>query len=268
MNRTITVCIPTSFENKYFLMELLKSISRQEMLPDETLIVINSKKLLKQSFLDSIDNFRKNIPINLNHKLVYAKKVGLSHARNLGIENCKTDILIFGDDDDLWDKKKIYLINKEIEKNGICLVRHNFDLLYKKDVKESHLKYKFEPNLLLIGISNFAGGGSTISGSLCIFKTLNFNEKLLSGEDWDFWLRAYLSKVKIITISKVLVTYRIHQKRMTKNILKIFVYEFLIRIDLLINLFKIIVGLIIGLLNSLIKISVFILRRFFKTIFK
>ena len=235
-------------------MNLLITISKQKKLPDETLIIVNNKKLSKKSFLKLIKEFSNDIPNNINHKIILADKVGLSHARNLGIENCKTDILIFGDDDDLWDNKKIFLIHKEICENGVSLVKHKFNFLIEGKIKPGKITLRLDPNLFLIGIANYGGGGSNISGSTCIFKSLNFNENLFSCEDWDFWIRAYLSKIKILTISDPLVTFRVHDNRMTKNESKIIYFDLIVRFTYLLNLFVVISGLFFGLIKSLLKI--------------
>ena len=72
-----------------------------------------------------------------------------------------------------------------------------------------HFRYKPKPNYLMTGFSNFIGGGSSFCGSLSVFETLRFNDYRFS-EDWDFWIRALLSEVKIIRIKKSLVSYRYH----------------------------------------------------------
>ena len=87
-----------------------------------------------------------------------------------------------------------------------------------------HYKYIPKPNVFMTGISNFIGGGSSLSGSLCVFQTLRFKDYKFC-EDWDFWLRALLSEVKIIRINKDLVTYRIHPERMTGSWFANFSYE-------------------------------------------
>ncbi len=254
MHNSVTVCIPTCFENQKYLMKLLISISNQVKLPDETLIIVNSKKYSNESISKLISEFSSEIPENINYKFIITDKVGLSHARNLGIDNCKTDILIFGDDDDLWHEEKISLIYKEIYDKGTSLVRHNFNLLINNIQKPAKNKFRLSPNLFLIGVANFGGGGSNISGSTCIFKTLKFNESLFSCEDWDFWIRAFLSRIKIFTIPRVLVTYRVHGRRMTKNKLKIMKYDFSVRLRYFVDLFFIFLGLILGLFRPVLKI--------------
>ena len=253
MKKSITICIPTGLNNIDFFIELLRSISNQTMLPDYILIILNGKNKTRKIFEKLISHVSKLIPKNINPKFIILDNYGLSYARNVGIDHCKTDIIIFGDDDDIWDKNKIYLLHQAFVKNGICLIRHRFNNLIENKVKNSSYKHKLNPNIFLIGVTNFAGGGSCLSGSTCIFKTLRFNETLFSSEDWDFWIRAYLIGVPILNIKKELVTYRIHSKRMTNSLITISKYENLVRFKYLKKIFIFMLGLIIGFLRILIK---------------
>ena len=253
MNKSITVCIPTSLNSVEFFIELMISISNQTLLPNHLIIILNGKNKTRKIFEKLINKVSNLLPSNIKPKFIIADRFGLSHARNIGIDNCETDILIFGDDDDIWDKNKIYLLHETILKNGVCLVTHRFNNLFKNTVKPSHIKFKYKPNIFLIGIANFAGGGSSLSGSTCIFQTLKFNETLFSCEDWDFWLRAYLIGIKVLNLKEELVTYRIHPHRMTKKVNQLFIYECLVRLKYFLNIIKFMFGLILGFIRSLVK---------------
>ena len=253
MKKTITVCIPTCLNNIEFFVELLRSISRQTMLPDQIMVICSGKNKNRKIFEKLIDKLDKLIPKNINPEFIIVDNFGLSVARNIGVDLCKTDILIFGDDDDIWDKDKIYLLNQTFQKNGICLVRHDFKNLIKDKIKNSPVIYKFVPNIFLMGIANYAGGGSAISGSTCIFKTIRFNEKLFGCEDWDFWIRSYLAGIPIININKRLVTYRTHPNRMTKSLTNVFSYEGFVRFKYLKKISIFFFGLILGFLRQLLK---------------
>ena len=264
MTKSITVCIPSCLDNLEFFIELMLSISNQTMLPNEILVVVSGKYKTKKYFEKSIKDLSKFLPKNINPKFIISETFGLSYARNIGINNCKSDILIFGDDDDIWDKNKIYLIHQTILINGTCLVRHRFNNLIDKQIKKAPFKFKLRPNKFLTGISNYVGGGSSISGSTCIFRTLKFNENLYSCEDWDFWLRAYLISIPVVDIKEELVSYRIHQKRMTSNLNNVFFYESLVRITHFKNISLLMLGLLIGFLKSLCK---YLIKTFFMKFF-
>lgn len=235
-------------------MELLNSISRQTILPNKTLIVINNfKKNFEQTKIESND-FIKNAPTNIALEVIISNEKGVSKARNIGMDNCKTEYLIYGDDDDLWSENKIELILSQLKRHKVpTLIRHGFVHL-KSDGKEIQKKfYNKKIGLRLGAIANYYGGGSTLSGNTSIFKSLRFNENLIGGEDWDFWLRANYAEINISTIEKPLVKYRVHPNRATKLIWMIFKFDLFLRIKYICKSLNIFIFMIVGLIFSSIK---------------
>ena len=51
--------------------------------------------------------------------------------------------------------------------------------------------------------------------------TLKFNKNLPFCEDYEWWVRVLLADIKIQYIPISLVRYRVHQKNITSNFLKI-----------------------------------------------
>ena len=253
MSQLITVCIPTRLRDTKYFIELLLSISKQKMLPDETLIIVNDKNKTREMLLEIIENIVDEIPKNINHRFIVSDKGGLSIARNLGIDHCKNEILLFSDDDDIWHEEKISTIYDLISKNDTCLIRHRFNELHCNKIKKAPSRYKLEPNIFLVGIGNIVGGGSSFCGSTSIFKTLKFNEKLTSCEDWDFWIRAFLIDVPVINCKKELVSYRYHNEQMTKSFFNIFYFETFVRLKTSFVAVSLLSGLVLGFIKSLIR---------------
>ena len=108
-------------------MELLNSISKQTILPNKTLIIINNFKENPEQIKIESNNFIKKAPTNIALQIIISKEKGLSKARNIGMDNCKTEYLIYGDDDDLWSEKKIELILSQLKRHKVpTLIRHGF----------------------------------------------------------------------------------------------------------------------------------------------
>ena len=265
MKDTITVCIPTCLNNINYLEDLLISISQQTLLPNKILIIVSNKRKTKVKLESEIKEISLKIPKNINPDFIISEKNGLSLARNIGTDLCSTDILIFGDDDDLWDKDRIFIIKKLILKNGSCLIRHRFKTLNGHKINKAPKRYNLIPNLFLVGTGNLVGGGSNIAGATCIFKSLKFNENMSSCEDWDFWIRCLLAQINIVDSTRELVTYRIHENRMSKNYWDTYSVEFLTRIKYLIKSSLLISGIIIGLIKSSLR---FIIIDLFKKFLK
>ncbi len=247
LDLNITVCIPTRLDNIAYLSELIESISNQTLLPEVILIVASGRD--RDDLQNSINILKKRVPSNLNFEFIVSSKKGLAQARNIGIDSCKTDILIFSDDDDIWHRDKIKLVGNAINNNHPCLIKHYHNLSYGNNIRSMPLKVKPFPNPFSVGYSNLIGGGSSISGSLEVFKAIRFTEYLYC-EDWDFWIRSFLAGINIIQIDKELVTYRVHEKRMTSSFRKVYNYENKIRLKFLNKLFFLLIGIFIGFIKS------------------
>lgn len=263
MDLKITICIPTRLDNIDYFLELIASIENQTVLPNEIIIVASGRDPI--DLKESIDILKKQLSKNLNFEFIVSSKKGLAQARNIGIDHCKTDILIFGDDDDIWHRDKVRLVGNAINKNHPCLIKHYHNSCDGNKIKSVPLKNKPSPNGFSVGFSNLIGGGSAISGSLEVFKAVRFFEYIYC-EDWDFWIRSFLAGINIIQIDKELVTYRVHKKRMTASFLKVYRYENKIRLKFLNRLGLVLIGLAIGFIKStlaiLIRSIVLIFRKF------
>lgn len=264
MTLSTTICIPTTFERSEYLLLLINSILNQTKKPSKILFVTNKGQLKKKEYL--IKQIKNKISNFCHYEFIESTKSGLANARNYGIDNCNTELLFFSDDDDIWSPFKLEKINQLIEKEGKCLVTHDFNSIVKNNIEEMSFKYKFKPGSFFTGFSNFYGGGSSFCGSLCIFQTLRFNDYSVC-EDWDFWIRAFISEVKIKKIKEALVSYRVHPNRMTnKNYLSSFKIQASIRITIMSKLISFVFGVFIGLIFNFLKnlsLSIYELRKTF-----
>jgi len=97
--KTISVIIPT-FNRKDMLLEAIKSVFSQTLLPDEVIIVDCESK-----------DGTKDAVLGYSQKVIFleTQTPGASTQRNIGISQAKGDYIAFLDDDDIWhpDKKKI-----------------------------------------------------------------------------------------------------------------------------------------------------------------
>jgi glycosyltransferase involved in cell wall biosynthesis len=102
IKQAVSVIIPTRNRHKE-VIECLRSISIQSRIPEEIIIVDSSDN---QNLKNKIKQFR-NLSIYYIHT-----EPGLELQRNMGIRESNGDIIVFSDDDTIWDKD--YL--KEIER--------------------------------------------------------------------------------------------------------------------------------------------------------
>ena len=179
---TISVVIPT-FNRGSIVFRAIDSVLRQTLLPSEIIVVDDG----------STDN-TENLIAAKYPTVSYLKteNKGVSAARNLGIEEAKSEWIAFLDSDDEWLSEKLerqvaYLSNEQDYKIVHCdeiWIRNGI----RVNPKVKHKKYGgyiFEKCLPLCVISPSA---AIIHRDL--FDELGcFDETLPACEDYDLWLR-------------------------------------------------------------------------------
>ena len=156
----------------------------------------------------------------------YKENGGLSSARNLGLANSKGNFILFLDSDDFIAPEKLLLSVKSfLEDTSLDLVISNFNSVLgaklvqlEPFVKLADFTFNFENILHKWDL------GFSIPIHCALFKKdsvgdIRFNEKLKAKEDWLFWIQFFKSDTKTVYIDQPLVTYRMHEDSMTKNVL-------------------------------------------------
>ena len=106
MNHSLSVIIST-YKRREYVNQLLISISKQTILPDEIIIVDSSNE-------DIIYNF----PKGLNIRKVFSKLAQLTYQRNLGVKNSKCNLILHIDDDVILENNYIENILDTFNKNN------------------------------------------------------------------------------------------------------------------------------------------------------
>lgn len=96
--KRISVVIPT-YKPGAYIWECLDSLGRQTLSKEEfeVIIVLNGEK---EPYFSQIEDYVRQHEGELNMRLLYSEKSGVSNARNIGIEEAKGEYLTFVDDDD------------------------------------------------------------------------------------------------------------------------------------------------------------------------
>lgn len=194
----ISVIIPTI--GRASLKQCLNSLLNQKLMPDEIIVVDNSKNKLGRSLI---------LP---GVRYVYEKKSGPGFARNRGIKEAKNDILAFIDDDCVAEKnwlknfKSFFIKNKNSivigeNKNGLknnllsCVEYFDEQIFFKKDF------YLVENQTISFWLDskNFIFSKKLIKKNKLIFRNLKM------GEDLDFSLQARSKKIDILYCQKAKV---------------------------------------------------------------
>ena len=193
----ITVVIPT-YNRQLLLKRALNSAICQSYKPHEIIVIDDgstdeTKKQIKQHYPEI--------------RYILQNHSGVSAARNVGIQNAKSEWIAFLDDDDEWDKQKLRIQINSLKKQTEYLIAHtdekwirNGNRINQKEIHKKKGGYIFNDCLPLCIISP-----SSVILHKNIFKKIGlFDESLPACEDYDLWLRI-CSKYHVLYIDQELV---------------------------------------------------------------
>ena len=213
-----SVVIP-SYNQKSFLKKAIDSVLRQSYKNFEIIVIDNNSTDSSQEYIQNLQN--KKI------KLIRTENFGsIAKSRNIGIENSKGDWISFLDSDDFWHHNKLELVKEEIYKSNFEMISHNEYNIDKDDLIISNscygLKKKNTLKYLITRGNLYSTSTITISKKFISENNLYFDERLTlaTTEDYDFWIRLTINKIKVKHINKNLGYYRIHDKGASKKIIK------------------------------------------------
>ena len=208
-----SVIIPSLGRFEY-LNELLISILNQNVLPNEILVLLDENLHCRSG--------SKNLVQNELIRIMYCDGINLAEKRNYGAKIARSDLIIFSDDDDIWNVERAERIIPELDQFAVCC--HNYD---KFGAQSSFNVSKLGCQDRQIGVgelfygTNIFGGGSSIATHRAVVRLIPFNRKFKYCEDYDWWVRIIVAGLSIKYLGQSLVSYRTHSSNMTSSILKI-----------------------------------------------
>jgi len=201
--------IITAYNYGEFLEQSIKSVLEQTYKKVEVIVVNDGSKDNTEEILT---NFPQVIKIN-------TKRVGLSAARNIGIQYSKGDFILFLDADD-------YLLPDGIEHN----VNHFKQFPTAAFVSGAHLRQDIEGNYLPVTpalykegdvysallLGNYIAMEATVLYRKELFFTFHFDPKLIACEDYDINLRI-ARHFPVYSHREFVAVYWIHNKSMSAD---------------------------------------------------
>ena len=204
----ISVVIPT-FNRLSVLTRALDSAINQTIKPHEIIVIDDGSS-------DQTRNWIRNKFPEINY--FYQKNMGVSTARNTGIDMAKGDWIAFLDSDDEWDKAKLELQSKAIHNNKDIPLSHTNEIWIKNGVrinqKWSHQKFGGQ-------IFNRCLKKCIISPSTVIIRKDIFNEiglfdtSLPVCEDYDLWLRVTARYPVLLLEKELTIKYGGHSDQLS-----------------------------------------------------
>ena len=232
-----------------FLNELLESIYNQSLKPNEIFILLDNNNSCKEG--------AKFINKNDICEIIFCDRLNLSQKRNYGALIAKSQYLVFSDDDDIWEFSKGELTVKSLKNSQVvCHEYSKFGALNQNPKFLMGKKKKLIKLIYLLFGSNIFGGGSAIASLKEVVLAIPFNEEYIFCEDYDWWIKILLAEIKIEYLPISLVKYRVHNKNMTSNYLKILNYNLKIFNKIIYKSLILFLTYFIGCLRSFINISI------------
>ena len=232
-----------------FLNELLESIYNQTIQPKEIIILFDQNKKCKEG--------SKFIKKNNICEIIYCDNLNLSQKRNYGALISKSKYILYTDDDDIWESNKAELTIESLHHSQVvCHEYSKFGFTFQKPKFIMGKNKKFIKLIFLLFGTNIFGGGSAIASLKEILLAIPFNEEYKFCEDYEWWLRILLAEIKIEYLPVPLVKYRVHNKNMTSNHLKIFKYNLKIFNKIIYKSVILLLTFILGYLRSCLVIFI------------
>jgi len=203
----LITAIITTFNRAQFLEKAVKSILTQTFENFELLVLDNSSTDNTQEIVKGFNDKRI--------KYIKHKPIGISAARNLGVKKASGEFIAFLDDDDEWLPNKLQNQIDIFKKNKLdaALVYGGFVWINEKNkIIGKHLPALrgYILKELLSQKDYFTGSASNPMIRKSVFKNIGYyNKNVLTGEDWEFYLRLS-QKFKIDFTNKFVVKIKQH----------------------------------------------------------
>lgn len=178
----------------------ISSIFQQEVLPKQVIIICNNG--ITTDYAKSILEYRTE---EINY-IEVKKNINANIARNIGIDNCKTEWIAFLDSDDWWESGWITSVNNRITEKSpdfiyASISAHTQHKIQKLIAEKWQLYFTPENYLLAYRPAQT----STYFMKTSLSKLVRWNNNLRRHQDFDFFVRAMKQSVKTEVISECLV---------------------------------------------------------------
>lgn len=216
-NISISVLMPV-YNSEKFLLETVQAVINQSYTDWELILVDDGSTDNSKEICTKFMNDNKRI------KYIFQENLGVSHTRNVALENAQGKYIVFVDSDDLIHEDYLKLLVSSIEKNNSDISVCNF--IERKisntgnieDInREFYPKEVMEMSEMKSYIMDFGNSGLLNPLWNKIYKrkiiennNITFDEKVETGEDFIFNLQ-YLRKTRKISFIKEKLYYYIRR---------------------------------------------------------
>ncbi|MDQ1000807.1 glycosyltransferase involved in cell wall biosynthesis [Neobacillus niacini] len=212
---SIAMC---TYNGEEFIREQLDSFLNQTRLPDE-LIICDDRS--NDNTIQIIKEFEKRAPFKVE-LIINEKQLGSTKNFEKALLHCRGDIIFLADQDDVWDKRKLSLIEEKFIENDrvgmvftdAAMVDHNLNYLgntlWESISFTPKAQKQFPTNAFDVFIRE-----NVVTGATMAFRSKYTDMMMPFSEEWihDAWMAIILAASKgilIEIIDKPLIMYRQH----------------------------------------------------------
>lgn len=209
-----SVIVPV-YNVEEFLEKCVESVLNQSFSDFELILVDDGSNDSSPKICDSYASKDERI------KAFHIKNIGLSGARNFGLDNACGEYVLFLDSDDFYNSSDaLFELHNELEKNNSDIVifgctdwnmitgktvvsrcGYNLDIILKNNLEET-LHYLLSSKMIPGGSTIFASSRKIIEENGIRFKVG------IQDEDYDFVLSVFSSCSSVCVVDKPYYTYR------------------------------------------------------------
>ena len=212
MEKKVSVIIPVYNSEKY-IKECIESVINQTYQNLEIIVIDDCS-------MDSSIELVKNIKDDRINIISLPENIGVSNARNKGIEVATGDYICFIDSDDIWMREKIEKQVEFIEKNGYEFIYSNYAFLRGgnidlKKCKKTHVPKSLTYNQALKNTTIF------VSTVMINMKKINKDDICMPimqiGQDTATWWNLLKKGLVAYGMDEVFAYYRVRSNSLASN---------------------------------------------------
>ena len=206
--------IMATYNRDKFILDSINAIKNQTYSNYECIIIDDGSS--DKTFLFNQRCIKNDTRFKLFRRTSIYQK-GLSGCRNMGLDKCKGDYVVFFDDDDIPHPQNLEICVEELNNIQIDFCRYgrevfHGDFHYNFDNKLSYDRLLFGSELIEPILKNeFPLNSCAVMWRKKCFDSFRFNENLHYAEEWELYSKLIMSGKKGVGIGKTLFYGRKHE---------------------------------------------------------
>lgn len=210
MNTPLVSVVVPVHNGAHWLGETLVSLSAQTY-PHFEIILVNDAST------DNLTDVLNRHHDDRLHVVHLEKNVGVSAARNQGIEEAKGDFIAFCDADDLCMPYRFVRQVEFLMKNADVQLCGSAFTCFDTEDRETVMNPTADATIKMALTQGNCFGLSTVMARAKVLKENRFSPTLVVAEDYDLWTRLAAAGAGLANLPESLIRYRWHEQQASRD---------------------------------------------------